>query len=95
MVVGVLQLDLKIHSAHSLKEKRSVVRRVLGRCRERYPVSCAEVDDQDLWQSARLGFTMVAVDEVSIDRTFQRLEQHIESLGLAEIIGFQTEYLHY
>lgn len=95
MVVGVLRLELKLHAAQSLKEKRAVVKRVLGRCRERFPVSCAEVGAQGLWQLSELGFTMVAVDEPSIDRVFQKIEGEIESLGLADICARDVEYLHY
>ncbi len=95
MVVGILQVELTLHGVHSLKEKRGSVRRILGRCRERFPVSAAEVDDHDIWQSSVLGFSMVSVDEASIDRVFHKVEEHIEGLGLAEISGFQKEYLHY
>lgn len=95
MVVGVLQMDLRLHSVHSLKEKRSALRRILGRCRDRFPVSCAEVGDQDLWQSSRVGCSMVAVDEASIDRVFLKIEEFVESLGLAEVLGFHIEFLHY
>ncbi len=95
MVVGILQVELTLHGVRSLKEKRGSVRRILGRCRERFPVSAAEVDDHDVLQSAVLGFSMVSVDEASADRVFQKVEEHIESLGLAEISGFRTEYLHY
>lgn len=95
MVVGVLSLELILHAPHSLKEKRGIVRSLLGRIRSRFPVSAAEVDLHDLWQRSRVGFTMVGVDEAEIDRTFHRLEEEVERSGLAEISDRHYEILHY
>ena len=95
MVVGVLRLELLLHAPLSLKEKRSVVKRILGRCRERFPVSCAEVDLHDLWQRAILGFSMVGQTEDESHKVFHRIEEEIERLGSAEIIERFVEFLHY
>lgn len=95
MVVGVLRLELIIHAPQNLKEKRGVVRKILGRCRERFPVSAAETGLQELWQRAELGFTMVAGDEAQIAGVFSRVEAEIERIGLAEVCDSFIEFLHY
>ena len=95
MVVGVLRLELHFPHPQNLKEKRGAVRRILGRCRERYPVACAEVGCQDLWQRAELGFSAVSTDEALLQRVFTQVEAHVASLGLAEVLSADTEYLHY
>ena len=43
MNVGVLQVEIAIDSARSLKDKRQVVRSVLDRLRSSFNVSAAEV----------------------------------------------------
>jgi uncharacterized protein len=95
MVVGVLRLELFLPAPQSLKEKRSIVRKVLGRCRERWPVSAAETGLQDLWQRAELGFVMVGRAEDPIRRTFDQIEAEIESLGTAQINEEAVDFLHY
>jgi hypothetical protein len=92
MVVGVLQLDLHLHGVHSLKEKRGVVRRLLARCRNRYPVSAAEVGHQDLWQRTLIGVALVSSSEAVIAPILDRLEEELH--GEAEVIDVAVEYLH-
>lgn len=95
MVVGVLRLELAVHNATSLKEKRSVVKKILGRCRSRFPVSCAETGLQDFKQSAQLGFAVVVSSEALAHGLFERIEQEIEHVGLANIVDRFVEFLHY
>jgi hypothetical protein len=95
MVVGVLQIELFIHGSQSLKEKRAVVKSLLGRCRARLPVSCAETDHHDLWQKASLGFAVVEKDEASADRVLQRVLRELERTGSAEICSQEIELIHY
>lgn len=94
MVIGVLRLGMHLEGVESLKEKRSVVQRILGRCRSRFPVSAAEVDDQDSKASAVLGFVMVSSGEQVIAPVLEKIERHVESLGLAEIVSVDVEFIH-
>lgn len=95
MVVGVLRLDLQLFSPQSLKEKRSLVKRLLNRARERFPVSCAEVGAQDLWQRSELGFAVVEHDAARLQALFEKLEEEILRLGEVEILDRDLELLHY
>jgi uncharacterized protein YlxP (DUF503 family) len=94
MVVGVATLDLYIHGAHSLKEKRSVVRRVTDRVRNRFAVSVAEVDNLDLHQKATIGLAVVSNDSRLADSVLNKVVDFIEGLHLAEIIRADLEILH-
>src|SRR5712692_8390371 len=61
MVVGICTVQFEIF-AQSLKEKRSVIKPILARVRDRFNVSAAEVDDHDTWQRATLAFACVTSD---------------------------------
>lgn len=95
MVVGVLRLELRLHGVQGLKEKRGVVQKLLARCRNRFPASCAEVDHQDLWQSAALGFAVVSSSEQVVDPILQRIENEIADSGLAELVATDVEFIHF
>ncbi len=95
MVVGVLRLAIFLPESQNLKARRGMVRRILGRCRQRFPVSCAEIGGQDLWQSAELGFSAVGHHQDELERLFARIEEHIESLGLGSITDSDRDFLHY
>lgn len=64
MVVGILQVELAIDWAVSLKDKRRVVSSVKDRLHREHPVSVAEVDALDNRRLAVLGLT-VASNSVS------------------------------
>ena len=77
MVVGILQVDLTIPGAQSLKDKRMVLRSLKDRVRRDFNVSVAEIENNDQWQSAGL-----AVAVVSNDRRFanQVLSKVVDSV---------------
>ena len=50
MVVGVLRMELRLPDVHSLKGKRSQVKKVIHRVRNTFPVAVAEVGSNDVWQ---------------------------------------------
>ena len=62
MFVCVARLTLQIPESGSLKAKRQVLRRITDRVKARFNVAVAEVDDQDLWQKATLGLSVVGND---------------------------------
>ena len=95
MVIGVLQVDLRLHGTQSLKQKRGVIQKLLARCRNRFPVSAAEVDHQDLWQRALLGFAVVNVSEAVLAPILQRLETEIAACSDVELIDCETEFIHF
>lgn len=76
MFIFALELHLSL-PASSLKEKRGIVKSVLGRCRNRFNVSCAEVDRQDACSVAVLGFVTVSPDKTVARSTLERVEDWI------------------
>ena len=94
MVVGLLRLDMRLHGCQNLKQKRGVVQKVLSRCRNRFPVSAAEIGHQDLWQRAEFGFAVLNTSEQVIAPILERLEEEVASSGDVEIIDVDTEYIH-
>lgn len=94
MVVGILKLELFLPTPQSLKEKRSIVKRVLNRIRVRFPISAAEVDYFDLWQRSMLGIVMVDQSESDIHTIFTKLENEILASAEVEINNRKIEFQH-
>jgi len=95
LIVGVLRISLLLHAPQNLKEKRGLVQKILARCRNRYPLSGAEVGFQDLWQKAELGFSMVSNEEKLIDSVFRRMIDDVMASGLAEVYQDEIEFIHF
>lgn len=93
MFVGILQVDLSIEKARSLKEKRQVVKSVLDRLRASFNVSAAEVADMDKHQRAMLGFAAVSNDADYVRGLLQKVLNHLRQHPEARPIDHQLEIL--
>jgi uncharacterized protein YlxP (DUF503 family) len=62
VIVGTLEVTLRIGGSQSLKSRRRVVKSLKDRIRARYNVSVADVGDQNVWQSAVLAVAVVSND---------------------------------
>lgn len=60
MVIGTLEIQLRIDGSYSLKDKRRVLRSLMDRVRREFQVSVAEVGDHDLWNVATVGVACVS-----------------------------------
>ena len=80
MPIGLLTLEIHLPEAHSLKEKRRVVRKIKDRLRARFNVAVAELDHQDLWQRALLGVVSLASDEEAVERLLEAVEHELEKM---------------
>jgi uncharacterized protein YlxP (DUF503 family) len=60
MHIGVCQIELRLPENHSLKGKRRVIASIITRLQNKFNVSVAEVDSQELWQLATLGVACVS-----------------------------------
>jgi uncharacterized protein len=94
MVVGILKLELKIPESHSLKGKRGVLKSIQARVSNQFNVSVTECGDQDLWQSAILGFAAAGTSQPVVEATLQKIVDFVEALGLAELGEAAFEWFH-
>ncbi|MBI4285029.1 MAG: DUF503 domain-containing protein [Chloroflexi bacterium] len=62
MNIGVCRIRLRFPENSSLKGKRQVLKSVMAQVRNKFNVSVAEVDDNDLWQVATVGISCVSND---------------------------------
>jgi hypothetical protein len=60
MIVGVLTAQLHLQGVGSLKEKRSIVKSLIGRLKSRFNISVSEVDHQDSKTSAVIGVAVIS-----------------------------------
>jgi uncharacterized protein YlxP (DUF503 family) len=94
MVVGILQFELLIHGAESIKDKRRVVSSVKDRLHREHQVSVAEVAFQDDMRTARLGLALVGTDGKYVGQTLDRITAKLRSLTDAELGDVSREVLH-
>ncbi len=94
MVVGVGIIIFRLHDCHSLKGKRRVVKSVIAQLRNHFNLSVAEVDANDVYHRAEIGFAMVGNDRAVINSKIDKVFNLAETLGLAEIIHTEMEIIN-
>lgn len=93
LTVGLLTLHLQIEAAHSLKEKRHVVRGLKDRLRNRFNVSVAEVDGQDTWQRAVIAVVTVSGDRRRVEEQLAKIEADAARLLGGDLASSEVEIL--
>src|SRR6266436_1603327 len=87
MHVGVARLTLHLPENASLKGKRTVVKSVAQRVRNRFNVAVAEVDTQDMWQVITLGIVCVSDDKRHANEMLNKVIDFVESERLDAEVG--------
>lgn len=93
MVIGLLTLELHFPGARSLKDKRQALRSLEARIRNRFNVSVAEVEHQDLWQRSRLAVVSVNTDHAHLEATLGAIAGEAGRARDILLVDAQTEYL--
>lgn len=93
MRVGVYEITLMIPAARSLKEKRSVLKSLLTRIRQKFNVSVAETGAQDKWQAAELAVACVATDSEQVHRVLEKVLNFIEQDGSVLVIASSMQVI--
>ncbi len=79
MFIGACKLTLHLPLAHSLKDKRQVVKSLTARIRNEFNVAVAEVDQQQAWQVAVLGIASVSASHTYAREQLEAVVRFIEN----------------
>lgn len=93
MLVALERFDLRIPGSRSLKQKRHVISSLTSAIRQRFPVSVAEVDHQDLWQRAAIAVAVVGADQHHLRRVMHEVEKLVDRWAETEVIDRELELL--
>lgn len=91
MIAALVDVELHIPGAGSLKAKRSVVKSVVAALQNDLKVSVAEVGYQDLWQRCRLGVAIAAGSETGARKVAQSVEKIVWREPRLEMVSFSVE----
>jgi uncharacterized protein YlxP (DUF503 family) len=93
MEVGMLTVQIHLHAAESLKDKRRVVRSLIEKARARHNVAAAEADHQDLLQRAEVVFLGIASSRDAIERMFDQIVGEAERSVPGDVMELDREFL--
>lgn len=91
MIVGRVTIKIYAPWVHTLKEKRMVVKSIITKVRNKFNVSIAEVDENDIHQIVVLGFACVTVSVSHADSIIDNVLNFIEQITEGEITDVSRE----
>ena len=91
MKILLMKVTLRASWSHSLKEKRMVVRSIVQKLKNKFNISIAEIDEQDIHQTIVIGIAGICGTSSQIDSTMEHVITFIESNTDAEIVNIEKE----
>lgn len=86
-------MTFRLHApwVHSLKEKRMIVKSLVARIQNKFHVSAAEIDEQDIHQIIVIGVAAIVSYNAMADSLMDEISQFVEENCEAEILDEQRE----
>ena len=84
--IAAMTFRLRAPWAHSLKEKRMIVKSLLAKLRNTFHVSAAEIDKQDTHQVIVIGIAAVVPHQAIADSLMEQISLFVEKNCEAEIL---------
>jgi len=86
VVIGVRYFELHLAGAHSLKDKRSVLKSLKDRLHNEFNVSVAETARHDAWQSAELTVCLVSSDRRHAESVLSTIDRVVGTAAGCRVI---------
>jgi hypothetical protein len=93
MVIGILELEIKLFSSDSLKEKRRIIKSLIDRIHNNFNVSVSEIRHQDLWQRAGLGIALLTTEGKFAQSILSKIVEFIKKDKKISLIDSKMEIM--
>lgn len=90
LIIKAIEVQLFIFNAYSLKDKRSVVRSLIEKIKNRFNVSICETDDLSLWNKATIAIACVSNAAAHCDQIMDKVINFIDGDDRVEVTNIST-----
>lgn len=87
------EVECKLYEGQSLKQKRSVTKRLIAKIRRDFNVAVTELAYHDLWQRTKLGIVTVSNEKVHAEQIIQEVLRIIDAYPELERTITEVEHL--
>lgn len=91
MNIAVITFRLRAPWVHSLKEKRMIVKSLVAKLQNKFHVSSAEIDEQDVHQIIVIGIAAIVPHNAMADSLMDEISEFMELNTEAEILEENRE----
>jgi hypothetical protein len=93
MIIGILRIKGFLPSVRSLKEKRSIVRGLFDKIKNRFNVSVCETDFKDVLQRTEIAMGIIGNHTNTVDETLSRILEIVKLKAGLKILDYKKEFL--
>ena len=91
MRIAAMAFRLHAPWVHSLKEKRMIVKSIVAKLQNKFHVSAAEIDEQDIHQIIVIGVAAIVPHNAMADSLMDEISAFVEENTEAEILDESRE----
>ena len=91
--MNIATITFRLHApwVHCLKEKRMIVKSIVAKLQNKFHVSAAEIDEQDIHQIIVIGVAFIVPNNALADSIMDEISQFVEENTEAEILDEMRE----
>ena len=91
--MNIAAMTFRLHApwVRSLKEKRMIVKSLTAQLQNKFHVSAAEIDEQDMHQIIVIGVAAIVPHNAMADSLMEKIYRFVEENCEAEILGETRE----
>ena len=93
MKIATITFRLRAPWVHSLKEKRMIVKSLVAKLQNKFHVSAAEIDEQDVHQIIVIGVASIVPHNAMADSLMDEISEFVESNTEAQIVEETREVI--
>jgi len=90
-VILYMELEFYIPFAHSLKEKRSFIKSLKEKLKNKFNIAIAEIDHMDSWQKSLIGIVSISNSRQNLDKLASKILSYIENYFPGTLLNYYID----
>lgn len=91
MIIVIAKIELSLPGVNSLKEKRRILKSLLAKLKNKFNISIAEIDDNDVLRKATIGAAIVSNKSSFGDQVIAKMIDEIRERPDVVLVDYKTE----
>ena len=93
MPVGLVELSIRLHGVHSLKDKRSIIKPILKRLRDLFNCAAIESDMHDFHEMTVISIVTINTNAIELEKTMCNVVKAVERMGAFDVTESNKEVI--
>lgn len=93
MPIGLVELSIRLHGVHSLKDKRSIVKPILRKLRDTYNCAAIESDMHDFHEMTVISVVTINTNTIELTKTMTNITKTVERMGAYDVTESNKEVI--